>query len=68
MTHIGIEDRMCPHSFQCYHLILGFSWTGHFEDVRLTQPGPEPGCKPPPAEGAYSYQCQRCSKPDALFL
>jgi len=23
-------------------------WTDHFEDVRSTQPGPEPGCKPPP--------------------
>jgi len=22
-------------------------WTEHFEDVHLTQPGPEPGCKPP---------------------
>jgi hypothetical protein len=23
-------------------------WTNHFEDVRKLQPGPEPGCKPPP--------------------
>ncbi|KAJ4470812.1 hypothetical protein J3R30DRAFT_3802640 [Lentinula aciculospora] len=25
-------------------------WTDHFQDVRLTQPGPEPGCLPPPPE------------------
>ncbi|KAF8167535.1 hypothetical protein B0H34DRAFT_20508 [Crassisporium funariophilum] len=25
-------------------------WTDHFEDVRAHQPGPEPGCKAPPAE------------------
>lgn len=25
-------------------------WTDHFEDVRSHQPGPEPGCKPPPPE------------------
>ncbi|KZT56131.1 hypothetical protein CALCODRAFT_330657 [Calocera cornea HHB12733] len=25
------------------------SWLDYFEDVRLTQPGPEPGCLPPPA-------------------
>ncbi|KAJ3718543.1 hypothetical protein C8R42DRAFT_585906 [Lentinula raphanica] len=25
-------------------------WTDHFEDVRVTQPGPEPGCLPPPPE------------------
>ncbi|KAJ3934743.1 MAG: hypothetical protein NXY57DRAFT_914158 [Lentinula lateritia] len=25
-------------------------WTDHFQDVRLTQPGPEPGCLPPPSE------------------
>ncbi|THV06043.1 hypothetical protein K435DRAFT_773532 [Dendrothele bispora CBS 962.96] len=25
-------------------------WTDHFEDVRTLQPGPEPGCKPPPPE------------------
>ncbi|KAF9532117.1 hypothetical protein CPB83DRAFT_848377 [Crepidotus variabilis] len=24
-------------------------WTDHFEDIRKTQPGPNPGCKPPPA-------------------
>ncbi|KAJ3723594.1 hypothetical protein DFJ43DRAFT_1003422 [Lentinula guzmanii] len=25
-------------------------WSDHFQDVRLTQPGPEPGCLPPPPE------------------
>ncbi|KAJ3847984.1 hypothetical protein EV368DRAFT_50176 [Lentinula lateritia] len=25
-------------------------WTDHFQDVRLTQPGPEPGCLPPQSE------------------
>ncbi|KAH9969145.1 hypothetical protein BC827DRAFT_1121921 [Russula dissimulans] len=25
-------------------------WTDYFEDVRERQPGPEPGCRPPPAE------------------
>ncbi|KAJ7109853.1 hypothetical protein C8R44DRAFT_264980 [Mycena epipterygia] len=25
-------------------------WSDHFEDVRLGQPGPEPGCRPPPPE------------------
>ncbi|KAK0450581.1 uncharacterized protein EV420DRAFT_1705247 [Desarmillaria tabescens] len=25
-------------------------WIDHFEDVRETQPGPEPGCKPPPPQ------------------
>ncbi|KAJ6575476.1 hypothetical protein B0H19DRAFT_1128880 [Mycena capillaripes] len=25
-------------------------WTDHFEDVQLGQPGPEPGCRPPPPE------------------
>ncbi|KIK71440.1 hypothetical protein GYMLUDRAFT_33607 [Collybiopsis luxurians FD-317 M1] len=25
-------------------------WTDHFQDVRQTQPGPEPGCLPPPPE------------------
>jgi len=25
-------------------------WSDHFEDVRLGQPGPEPGCVPPPPE------------------
>ncbi|KAF9066325.1 hypothetical protein BDP27DRAFT_1024748 [Rhodocollybia butyracea] len=25
-------------------------WTDHFQDVRVTQPGPEPGCLPPPPE------------------
>ncbi|PVF96089.1 hypothetical protein CPB86DRAFT_527541 [Serendipita vermifera] len=24
-------------------------WTDHFEDIRTTQPGPEPNCIPPPA-------------------
>ncbi|KAF7969009.1 hypothetical protein HWV62_20900 [Athelia sp. TMB] len=31
------------------------SWIGHFEDVRLMQPGPEPGCKPPPSEAILRY-------------
>ncbi|KZO94103.1 hypothetical protein CALVIDRAFT_539479 [Calocera viscosa TUFC12733] len=26
------------------------SWLDYFEDVRSTQPGPEPGCLPPPAD------------------
>ncbi|KAJ6469606.1 hypothetical protein C8R47DRAFT_793580 [Mycena vitilis] len=25
-------------------------WTDHFEDVRVNQPGPQPGCRPPPPE------------------
>ncbi|KAK0209271.1 hypothetical protein DFS33DRAFT_1380760 [Desarmillaria ectypa] len=25
-------------------------WIDHFQDVRETQPGPEPGCKPPPPQ------------------
>ncbi|KAI5115441.1 hypothetical protein M0805_008893 [Coniferiporia weirii] len=25
-------------------------WSDHFQDVRVLQPGPEPGCLPPPAE------------------
>ncbi|KAF9018438.1 hypothetical protein BDZ89DRAFT_1073864 [Hymenopellis radicata] len=25
-------------------------WTDHFKSVRITQPGPEPNCKPPPPE------------------
>ncbi|KAJ6502634.1 hypothetical protein DFH09DRAFT_1051437 [Mycena vulgaris] len=25
-------------------------WADHFEDVRAGQPGPEPGCRPPPPE------------------
>ncbi|KZT08733.1 uncharacterized protein LAESUDRAFT_742405 [Laetiporus sulphureus 93-53] len=25
-------------------------WMDYFEDVRITQPGPEPGCMPPPPE------------------
>ncbi|KAL5533636.1 hypothetical protein ACEPAG_96 [Sanghuangporus baumii] len=25
-------------------------WTDHFQDVRVMQPGPEPGCLPPPPE------------------
>ncbi|KAJ7897235.1 hypothetical protein B0H14DRAFT_397637 [Mycena olivaceomarginata] len=25
-------------------------WSDHFQDVRLGQPGPEPGCRPPPPE------------------
>lgn len=27
------------------------NWTDHFKSVRETQPGPEPGCKPPPPQG-----------------
>ncbi|KAG8721339.1 hypothetical protein FRC08_013884 [Ceratobasidium sp. 394] len=26
------------------------NWTTHFKDIRQTQPGPEPGCLPPPPE------------------
>ncbi|EEB92437.1 hypothetical protein MPER_09052 [Moniliophthora perniciosa FA553] len=26
------------------------NWIDHFEDVRTTQPGPQPGCKAPPPE------------------
>ncbi|ESK96166.1 hypothetical protein Moror_7307 [Moniliophthora roreri MCA 2997] len=26
------------------------NWTDHFEDVRITQPGPQSGCKAPPPE------------------
>lgn len=28
---------------------LSFRWGDYFDDVRITQPGPQPGCAPPPA-------------------
>lgn len=35
-------------------------WLDHFEDVRVGQPGPEPGCKPPPAKELSA--CPRTTK------
>jgi hypothetical protein len=35
-------------------------WLDHFEDVRIGQPGPEPGCKPPPPEELIA--CPRLAK------
>jgi hypothetical protein len=35
-------------------------WLDHFEDVRIGQPGPEPGCKPPPPEELVA--CPRLAK------
>ncbi|KAH6917077.1 hypothetical protein BKA70DRAFT_1251302 [Coprinopsis sp. MPI-PUGE-AT-0042] len=35
-------------------------WLDHFEDVRVGQPGPEPGCKPPPAQALAA--CPRTAK------
>ncbi|CAE7227142.1 unnamed protein product [Rhizoctonia solani] len=36
------------------------NWTTHFRDVRETQPGPEPGCIPPPPEELVA--CPRLAK------
>jgi hypothetical protein len=35
-------------------------WLDHFEDVRALQPGPEPGCKPPPPDELVA--CPRTSR------
>ncbi|KZV67606.1 hypothetical protein PENSPDRAFT_635468 [Peniophora sp. CONT] len=35
------------------------NWTDHFEDVRKTQPGPQPGCRVPPEE---MVACPRSAK------
>lgn len=35
-------------------------WTDHFEDIRITQPGPEPGCTPPPSKELVA--CPRLAK------
>ncbi|KAF5375160.1 hypothetical protein D9758_000476 [Tetrapyrgos nigripes] len=45
-------------------------WIDHFEDVRTLQPGPEPGCKPPPPEGMalqlhFSF-CAKAFLPDRI--
>ncbi|KAL5635651.1 hypothetical protein ACGC1H_004453 [Rhizoctonia solani] len=36
------------------------NWTNHFKDIRETQPGPEPGCLPPPPEELVA--CPRLAK------
>ncbi|KAG8764291.1 hypothetical protein FRC11_005095 [Ceratobasidium sp. 423] len=36
------------------------NWTTHFKDIRETQPGPEPGCLPPPPEELVA--CPRLAK------
>ncbi|KAG8768986.1 hypothetical protein FRC12_005231 [Ceratobasidium sp. 428] len=36
------------------------NWTTHFKDIRQTQPGPEPGCLPPPPEELVA--CPRLAK------
>ncbi|QRW00743.1 hypothetical protein RhiJN_28761 [Ceratobasidium sp. AG-Ba] len=36
------------------------NWTTHFRDIRQTQPGPEPGCLPPPPEELVA--CPRLAK------
>ncbi|KAJ7269376.1 hypothetical protein B0H12DRAFT_1200563 [Mycena haematopus] len=32
------------------NVIFSLGWSDHFLDVQLGQPGPEPGCRPPPPE------------------
>ncbi|KIY69447.1 hypothetical protein CYLTODRAFT_442690 [Cylindrobasidium torrendii FP15055 ss-10] len=60
-----IDDTHWNRGRQALHptslfLILTFQrWTDHFEDVRETQPGPQPGCKPPPPEGTDSVSSTR---------
>lgn len=49
---IGIEGGWsAPTWFMSYELTLHNRWLDHFEDVRILQPGPQPGCKAPPPEG-----------------
>jgi hypothetical protein len=50
-TPIGIAESMHIHRLHCRYFIHFFRWTDHFEDVRTLQPGPEPNCVPPPANG-----------------
>ena len=55
-TPIGIAESMQRSSttLSLFYFIL-FRWTDHFEDVRTLQPGPEPNCVPPPANGQFIY-------------
>jgi hypothetical protein len=50
--HLLESRKVC--TFIGYIVVIIFTffrWTDHFEDVRTLQPGPEPNCVPPPANG-----------------